>query len=844
MFSFFNIRVKSNHCKISFTVFVFLLVFNFDSLSQTFVIDSLKSNEIYTLNTNKPELYYLMSSYYFGSNLDSAAYYGNKALQYSLSDDSKDDVVIIKQLILLSTIYNSLGDYQKSITMLENAEINCNTNNNYKLLVEVILARADIYASKAKYAEGIKSINNALDIININNLDHLKGLIYKRMSLFYMAINDYVFATYFLNMAINLSVNDSDKYNYVSCLLQQSELQFKQANYDSSYFYGRKALYLAKYNNLKQLIRVSYRRIAMSLIEKKDFDNALLTIDSSIVFCNEFNLIPEETSLITYKAHIYSLMGNFDKTLNLNLIALELREQSRNKKMISVSNINIGGNYVKLGKFDTAQYYIEKGLKIASELNHYQYLVYGYGKLVDLYLAKGNYEEAFVNTKLKNEYNSIILRSKTNDEIMFVKVQYELEKEKAISEELIREKNTFFIWFLAIVSCISIIVILFLIRAIIISNKYAKEIKKLSIVIETTSHGVYIAKYDGSVIYVNKSFLNLTGFSNKNDVLGKLMNDFTDTDGVLLLKNDVYPSLLVNEHWYGEMAAKKNDGTQFVSEQSISVIRSKENNVLFYIGIFSDITNRKRIENDLNTSNKKLEKEVATRDKMFSVIAHDLTGPFSAILGFSKLLASDFASYLPEDHKKFSRIIYESTKNTFDLLTNILNWSRSQLDSVELLVEEINLYELVIENTNPLKLMISKKEQLFINSIDSNTTIFADSNTIGIIIRNLVSNAIKFTPHGGTIEIFSKDENDRINITVSDNGTGISPDEIVNLFNDNSQMSKKGTDDESGTGLGLLLCNEFVKLNNGTLSVKSEVGIGSRFTISLPLKKLDNYSVR
>jgi len=841
MFFLSQIQTRYFHSIVMFVLVLLVFVLDFQVFAQISEIDSLRLEEVKASDEDKPNLYFLMSDYYKNSNLDSAAYYGNLGLQYAKSMNLDEYEIVIEQLVLLSSIYRRFGDYKKALEFIKSAEEICIINNDYKLLVQVKLASSDVFVGKSEYDYGIVAIKEALAIVDKHNLIDLKASVYERLSMLYMVVNDYTFANFFSQKAIELSKDDIDKSYYINCLLQHSEILFRQANYDSSYFYSNKALAIAKKNNLKQLMRISYRKVSMCLIEKQEFENALATIDSSIAFCNEYKLLAELTSLITYKAHIYSILGDFEKTLSFNLEALKLREQLRNTTMICVSYMNIGGNYTKLFKFDTAKLYIEKGVAMALEINHYEYLIYGYGKLVDLYETQGNYEKAFIYTKLKNEYKSLLLNKKINEDVSFVKVKYELEKEKAISEALTQEKYIYSIWFLVIISFVSIVAILFLIRAIIKSNKNSKEIKKLSVVIETTSHAVFITKADGRIIYVNNGFLKLTNFLNVNNVLGKLITDFTDTSGEHKFNNDIVPALSNIKHWQGEMAVKKQDGLYFVTEQSISVINSKDGNVLFYIGIFNDITRRKKNEYDLKTSKTKLETEVATRDKMFSVIAHDLTGPFSAILGFSKLMASDFASYQAADHKRFSQMIYESSKNTFDLLTNILNWSRSQLDSVDLFIEDIDLYELVLENINPLKLMIDKKGLLFVNSLNPNTIIFADRNTTGIIIRNLVSNAIKFTQRGGTIEILSHEVDNKINITVKDNGVGISSEIVSDLFNNDTNVSERGTEDEKGTGLGLTLCKEFANLNNGTISAISKLGVGSEFTVSLPLKNIDNY---
>ena len=293
---------------------------------------------------------------------------------------------------------------------------------------------------------------------------------------------------------------------------------------------------------------------------------------------------------------------------------------------------------------------------------------------------------------------------------------------------------------------------------------------------ETTSQAVTIAKINGSIIYVNDGLLKMGNYPTKKDILNKSIFDFPDEQGISLLKNEILPNLLNKGLWIGEINIRNNSGTYLLTDSHCSIVKSDDNKSEYIVNIFTDITNRKIAENKLHESSKKLRAAVQTRDKMFSIIAHDLTGPFSSILGFSKLLATEYGNYQNEDHIRFSQLIYESSKNTFDLLTNLLHWSRSQLGKVDLIMEKTNLYNLLSENIDPLKLMLKQKEISLHNEVKLDITIVIDTNTIGIVIRNLLTNAIKFTPKGGAIRITSHSVDDKINIVFSDTGIGIKKD--------------------------------------------------------------------
>jgi len=230
----------------------------------------------------------------------------------------------------------------------------------------------------------------------------------------------------------------------------------------------------------------------------------------------------------------------------------------------------------------------------------------------------------------------------------------------------------------------------------------------------------------------------------------------------------------------------------------------------------------------------------ATKDKFFSIIAHDLKNPFNTLLGFSELLITNINEYNKGRIEEFINIIFQTSKNAYMLLENLLEWSRSQTGRLDMAPANIEIAELIDDNIDLNYNNTSNKKLELINKVDKDATAFADSNMIHTVIRNLLSNAIKYTEPGGKIEITSKISNNFIEVTVSDTGIGIKEENIKKLFRIDENFSTKGTGDETGTGLGLILCKEFVRKNGGEIWVNSTFGKGSDFTFKLPVKKLLN----
>lgn len=224
----------------------------------------------------------------------------------------------------------------------------------------------------------------------------------------------------------------------------------------------------------------------------------------------------------------------------------------------------------------------------------------------------------------------------------------------------------------------------------------------------------------------------------------------------------------------------------------------------------------------------------ATKDKLFSIIAHDLKNPFNALMGFSDLLDRNYNFLSEEERKEYIGVISDSTQNLYKLLDNLLQWTRTQTGSINYLPEKFRILPLVKQEVDILTPNSDKKRINIRLKIDDVTTVYADKNSMSIVIRNLVSNAIKFTSIGGWIEIAVQTNNDYAVISVSDSGIGIKDDDIEKIFLLDGSFTTKGTANESGTGLGLLLCKEFVEKNNGKIWVDSQKGKGSTFYFTLP----------
>ncbi len=231
---------------------------------------------------------------------------------------------------------------------------------------------------------------------------------------------------------------------------------------------------------------------------------------------------------------------------------------------------------------------------------------------------------------------------------------------------------------------------------------------------------------------------------------------------------------------------------------------------------------------------KELQNLNSTKDKLFSIIAHDLRNPFNSILGFSEMLYRNLENYNKEKMREMLDAIYTQSNVTYELLENLLNWARSQTDMISFSPREVKLKPVVNEITFHMEVMAGNKDIELNLDIDPDLKVYADRNLLQIILRNLIHNAIKFTPEGGIVLVSAGAGSDGVDVSVKDNGSGIEKEVIRKIQDGFTMETVAGTANEVGTGLGLMLCREFVEKHGGSLDIESEPGNGSRFSFTLP----------
>lgn len=256
-----------------------------------------------------------------------------------------------------------------------------------------------------------------------------------------------------------------------------------------------------------------------------------------------------------------------------------------------------------------------------------------------------------------------------------------------------------------------------------------------------------------------------------------------------------------------------------------------------------EIVERKEAEEALKASQEQLAELNAGKDKLFSIIAHDLKSPLSSLKGLTQFAEEHLKSYTPERLKEMIVMQRTTIENLLKLLENLLTWSRLQRGILEYHPQQIPLAQAFSRTIELFKPMASQKHQTITMSVPEQISVYVDFNIVDTIARNLISNALKFTNSGGSIEITARhDKQQHVEIAISDTGIGIDAQYMPDLFRIDKTYKRLGTEREKGTGLGLVLCKELVERSHGKIWVESEVGKGTSFRFTLPTNPIEESS--
>lgn len=338
--------------------------------------------------------------------------------------------------------------------------------------------------------------------------------------------------------------------------------------------------------------------------------------------------------------------------------------------------------------------------------------------------------------------------------------------------------------------------------------------------LDSIADNVFLVDDSGNIKFTNKTITRTHGYS-KEELEKMNIGDIIDENDI---KEKIREMKVVIDESI-EVTHIRSDKTLFPAEMHASKIYY--NGKKYFLFVNRDLTERKKIETRLKELN-------ATKDKLFSIIGHDLRGPIGNAIDLFALINDEKVGFTQEQKDDFFKMHSNALKNIRNLLDNLLQWAKSQKNEIHIDFKRVNIKKNVIECFELLKGSAGLKKIELLYNIDGDPDVLADEKMIQTVIRNLVSNSIKYCFENGRIEVSAFENGENVQVAVSDNGIGMDSETIERLFKITGKSSVKGTRGESGTGLGLLLCAEFISKNNGKIWAESEPGKGSVFIVRLP----------
>ncbi len=644
------------------------------------------------------------------------------------------------------------------------------------------------------------------------------------------------------------SINETDIEKKLDAYIKLIEYYNRVLPQESIKF-GEEALNLAKKHGNKKIEAKLLHLIGFAFNAFSMHDKAMEYYKYALDLRKEIKDKVGEGETLIRIATIHQFWGDFQKALELCFESISILENEKNKKELGKAYNYLGILYYIITDYDKAKITSEKALKFSEEVKDELLIADSHEHLCIIYMHFKEYDKAELHIN-----KSLELRLANDDKIGAagtydnLGLLYRYKKDFKKSLEYYQKS--------------------YLIK------KEIKNRRRLA----STINGIgivylKIGDLDNAIKTLSESFSIRDSVKDKRGLVSTARNlaeayekkgDFKKA----LEFNKKFNTLrdtLMNEQKIKDIA--KYEADYMLEKKEKEIILLQQQNTLqrywqtflivtsFILGIAAfaitiayrskrKINEKLMLQNgqiteqkdELINLNKKLNEAIITKDKFFSIIAHDLKSPYQGLLGYSQILSTEYETLTEEEKISFIKNIEELSQNSFKLLENLLEWSRLQTGKIIFDPEYINLLAELHPTLSMLKQTAMNKQINLEHEIDPSLFVYADRNMLLTIIRNLVSNAIKFTDQNGKISIKTKSEKDYVIVSVTDNGIGIPSSVLCDLFNIVKAVSTRGTANEEGTGLGLTLCKEMIYRHGGEIWVESELNKGTTFYFTLKIQ--------
>lgn len=701
----------------------------------------------------------------------------------------------------IAEIYRDQSNFSEAIQYAEKA-LAAAKADEYKVgEINASNILANTYLLSQLLDAGIEFARTALS--SSHKLQYKYGIAnaFRNIGIFHIYSNQSVLAIDTLRTAVEMFEQMKDTLNKAAALTSLGVANTKLNNIDKSAEQYKEAAQL--YSSMGNNYQAAHAYLNLGSIYTTIIGDYQQGLDFSLSALNNFQEAGDEFKAAYARLVIgqtYEQLGDLDTPIKYYSDALEIFKDSGNSYLVINAINNLGEVYKAKREFNTAIEYYEEALKLSKESDLEEGVAIALNNIGECYFQLESYNLAI------DYYNqSFPILAKLNDSH---KMSISLNNQAAT---LIKLNSP-----LPAIPLAE--------RAINLAEKVGakEETKKgLESLYEANRE---LGRYKDALSYfieyeeLKDSLINEQRSSQLSKVLAEHKAEQNKNEIELLTKSA--------ELKEAELA-RQEVLTYLLIALSITLL-------IFGVIYYIRYTERKAMNKKLVKASEELNEINSTKDLFFSIIAHDLRGPFNSLLGITEILAEDSRELSTEEITNLSKEVNQNARGVFLLLENLLEWSSSQLGKISYNPQKFDLNEVVIQNINLYRKTASVKNIDVNFTHNNNATVYGDKNMLDSVTRNLINNAIKFTPKNGKIDIETIKENSKVVLSVQDSGMGISQEEIDKIFKLGSEVKRAGTENEKGTGLGLVLCKEFVNKNNGTIEVNSEEGKGSLFKVTLP----------
>ncbi|MFH1195186.1 MAG: tetratricopeptide repeat-containing sensor histidine kinase [bacterium] len=751
----------------------------------------------------------------------------------NMLNDSKEKV---EAYLDLSDEYYKFEKINQFHECIKKAELLASKLNYTGGRIRVILNYGRWHLHFKRYSEAEKNFYEALDQSKRTN--NVKVQILTYLTLFdyyaYLAENvDQEKSWEFLKQSLQLSIESKDTLLQIRSLLDCGYFESDEGKFKESIGTYQRANTLSKKIGAVDAYLIGLNLLGLSYYELKDLKTAIDIFNEAFDLTDEKNEEYFKTFLYNNIGICLNDLGLYEKSVESYLAALKLSIAFADSVGMSTDYFNLADTYLLFEMHEKALEYYTKALDISEEIKSPYDIAYSYNGLATYYSEVKEYPIA-----LEYYEKSIALWEKLNDKI---RVAENLIGIAEVQKKLKKYEKSYQYYSKALMVC-NALNLTVLIGEIENALGELYLLQKDYVQAETHLKTAYSRLKDLEIktplLDTYKYFSSL--YSEKND----FQNAFLFQQKYLVLKDTFYnkekKNKIIGAEIKYELAEKNRENELLKKENEIQNLElEKTSNLQLYFTVISVLafliaaavlySYRMKVK-----ANKNLKMLNGTKDKFISIISHDIKNPIYSIMAYSDLMISDFKDFSEKEVYDSLVTINNSSKNLHKYLNEILTWQNAQKNELKINPDRFNLYELVQRVFSTHDLIARQKEVTLVNELDKNVHVLADRYMIEVIVTNLVNNAIKFTNAGGQVAVRSFTTNNKVEISVVDNGIGIPKEDIHKLFRIDESYSSKGTQGEEGTGLGLILCKEFVEKNGGEIHVKSTVGKGSSFIFTLP----------